>query len=210
MEINNNEILRWLQKKAIKLTEDSNGIFVASVSINKYNFDLLDFDGDRINVDNLKMSTYSDLSSQQFYHHQIRIYVPELEYTFILLTVVHEVSSIYSIKLLSNIESVVIKGNSIVNLVVEVLNSVDINQMVYSMICDSKKNQKSLRFAITTTEDGYTAQCLGHSIFTEADDIPTLEENIKDAVRCHFDNLKEVEWQIHLMYVSKVDVITLT
>ena len=36
-------------------------------------------------------------------------------------------------------------------------------------------------------EGGYTARALGQSIFTEADDIETLEENVRDAVRCHFD-----------------------
>ena len=36
-------------------------------------------------------------------------------------------------------------------------------------------------------EGGHTAKALGESIFTEADDIPTLKENIRDAVSCHFD-----------------------
>ena len=36
-------------------------------------------------------------------------------------------------------------------------------------------------------EGGYTARALGESIFTEADDVATLEENVRDAVRCHFD-----------------------
>lgn len=36
-------------------------------------------------------------------------------------------------------------------------------------------------------EGGYTARALGASIFTEADDLESLEENIRDAVRCHFD-----------------------
>jgi hypothetical protein len=35
-------------------------------------------------------------------------------------------------------------------------------------------------------EGGYTARALGESIFTEADDFPALEENIRDAVWCHF------------------------
>jgi dephospho-CoA kinase len=37
-------------------------------------------------------------------------------------------------------------------------------------------------------EGGYTARALGQSIFTEADDFETLEENVRDAVRCHFDD----------------------
>jgi hypothetical protein len=36
-------------------------------------------------------------------------------------------------------------------------------------------------------EGGYTARALGESIFTEANDVTTLEESIRDAVRCHFD-----------------------
>ncbi len=36
-------------------------------------------------------------------------------------------------------------------------------------------------------EGGYTARAFGASIFTEADDLPTLEQNVRDAVRCHFD-----------------------
>ncbi|HEY2323837.1 MAG TPA: 2-oxoisovalerate dehydrogenase [Thermoanaerobaculia bacterium] len=36
-------------------------------------------------------------------------------------------------------------------------------------------------------EGGYTARALGESIFTEADDVAALEENVRDAVRCHFD-----------------------
>lgn len=36
-------------------------------------------------------------------------------------------------------------------------------------------------------EGGYTARALGESIFTEADDVTALEENVRDAVRCHFD-----------------------
>jgi dephospho-CoA kinase len=37
-------------------------------------------------------------------------------------------------------------------------------------------------------EGGYTARALGQSIFTEADDFETLEENVRDAVRCHFED----------------------
>jgi len=37
-------------------------------------------------------------------------------------------------------------------------------------------------------EGGFTARALGQSIFTEADDLLSLEENVRDAIRCHFDN----------------------
>jgi hypothetical protein len=39
-------------------------------------------------------------------------------------------------------------------------------------------------------EGGYTTRAVGESIFTEADDIPELYTNVRDAVRCHFDEGK--------------------
>jgi len=36
-------------------------------------------------------------------------------------------------------------------------------------------------------EGGYTARALGASIFTEADDLAGLRVQVRDAVRCHFD-----------------------
>jgi hypothetical protein len=36
-------------------------------------------------------------------------------------------------------------------------------------------------------EGGYTARALGASIFTQADDWPTLQARVRDAVLCHFD-----------------------
>ena len=35
-------------------------------------------------------------------------------------------------------------------------------------------------------EGGYTARALGESIFTQADDMATLRQQVLDAVRCHF------------------------
>ena len=37
-------------------------------------------------------------------------------------------------------------------------------------------------------EGGFTARALGASIITEADDLDTLQANIRDAVKCHFDS----------------------
>ncbi|MEH1853825.1 MAG: 2-oxoisovalerate dehydrogenase E1 subunit beta [Nostoc sp.] len=37
-------------------------------------------------------------------------------------------------------------------------------------------------------DGGYTARALTESIFTQADDIETLREMIRDAVHCHFPN----------------------
>ncbi|MFY9743183.1 MAG: 2-oxoisovalerate dehydrogenase [Candidatus Sulfotelmatobacter sp.] len=36
-------------------------------------------------------------------------------------------------------------------------------------------------------EGGYAARALGYSIFTQADTIDELKRNVRDAVRCHFD-----------------------
>ena len=36
-------------------------------------------------------------------------------------------------------------------------------------------------------EGGYTARALGYSIHTEGETLDELKENIKDAVKCHFD-----------------------
>lgn len=36
-------------------------------------------------------------------------------------------------------------------------------------------------------EGGYTARALGHSIFAEADTIAALHDQVRDAVRCHFE-----------------------
>jgi predicted RNase H-like HicB family nuclease len=36
-------------------------------------------------------------------------------------------------------------------------------------------------------EGGYTAKALGYSVYTEGDTLEELKENIKDAVKCHFE-----------------------
>jgi hypothetical protein len=37
-------------------------------------------------------------------------------------------------------------------------------------------------------EGGFEARALGHSIFSEADDLESLKAMIQDAVRCHFED----------------------
>ena len=56
-------------------------------------------------------------------------------------------------------------------------------------------------------EGGYTAKALGHSIFTEGDDLAELKEMIKDAVLCHFEE-QERPRIIHL-HVVKEERITI-
>ncbi len=36
-------------------------------------------------------------------------------------------------------------------------------------------------------EGGYTARALGASIFTEAEDLDSLPNMVRDAVRCHYE-----------------------
>ncbi len=48
-----------------------------------------------------------------------------------------------------------------------------------------------LIFVVTEApEGGFTARALGEAIFTEADDVITLRERVRDAVRCHFEEGK--------------------
>ena len=48
--------------------------------------------------------------------------------------------------------------------------------------------EKEIIFLVEeSAEGGYEAKALGHSIYTEAEDLESLKEAIRDAVRCHFD-----------------------
>lgn len=51
-------------------------------------------------------------------------------------------------------------------------------------------------------EGGYTAKALGESIFTEADSLEELHVNVRDAVKCHFDDDK-VPKMIRLHFVHE-------
>lgn len=39
-------------------------------------------------------------------------------------------------------------------------------------------------------EGGFTARALGESVFTEAETLDTLRQQVRDAVNCHFDQGK--------------------
>ena len=39
-------------------------------------------------------------------------------------------------------------------------------------------------------DGGYTARALGESIFTQADDLDSLRDQVRDAVQCHFPDLE--------------------
>ena len=48
--------------------------------------------------------------------------------------------------------------------------------------------QKEIIFLVEESpEGGYEARALGYSIFTQADTFNELKEEIRDAVKCHFD-----------------------
>jgi len=48
-------------------------------------------------------------------------------------------------------------------------------------------------------EGGFEAQALGASIFTEADTWEMLREEVKDAVRCHFDDDQQRIIRLHFV-----------
>lgn len=56
-------------------------------------------------------------------------------------------------------------------------------------------------------EGGYTAKSLGYSIYTEGETLDELKENIKDAVKCHFDE-KEIPHIVRL-HMVKDEVIAI-
>jgi hypothetical protein len=65
---------------------------------------------------------------------------------------------------------------------------------------------KEINFLVEEApEGGYTAQALGHSIFTEGDDWAELKEMVRDAVRCHFD--EEYLPQLIRLHVVREEVV---
>jgi hypothetical protein len=65
-----------------------------------------------------------------------------------------------------------------------------------------KPTMTELVFLIEDDPDGgYTARSLGESIFTQADDMETLREMIRDAVMCHFpdEQLRPKMIRLHLV-----------
>jgi hypothetical protein len=52
---------------------------------------------------------------------------------------------------------------------------------------DKNKMEELIFLVEDAAEGGYVARALGESIFTEADDLDDLREQVRDAVRCHFD-----------------------
>jgi len=51
-----------------------------------------------------------------------------------------------------------------------------------------------------SVEGGFTAVAVGQSIVTEADSVHELRDNVRDAVRCHYDD-EEIPKLIRLHFV---------
>ncbi|MEA3223608.1 MAG: 2-oxoisovalerate dehydrogenase [Thermodesulfobacteriota bacterium] len=50
---------------------------------------------------------------------------------------------------------------------------------------------KEINFVVEEDpEGGYNAQALGHSIFTQGGSLDELKENVKNALKCHFDKIE--------------------
>lgn len=47
-------------------------------------------------------------------------------------------------------------------------------------------------------DGGFSANALGISIFTQGDSVDELKTNIKDALKCHFDNEADIPKTIRL------------
>jgi hypothetical protein len=55
----------------------------------------------------------------------------------------------------------------------------------------SKQQGQPIIFSVLGShKDGYEARALGHSIFTQAATLSELKKNVRDAVLCHFGEVK--------------------
>jgi hypothetical protein len=50
-------------------------------------------------------------------------------------------------------------------------------------------------------DGGFNAQALGHSIFTEGDTEVEIRKNILDALKCHFEDEKDLPKIVRLHFV---------
>lgn len=56
-------------------------------------------------------------------------------------------------------------------------------------------------------EGGFVARALGASIFTEADDIESLHQQVRDAVHCHFEEGKTP--QIIRLHFTREEILAI-
>ena len=55
-------------------------------------------------------------------------------------------------------------------------------------------------------DGGYTARALGESIFTQADDMDTLKEMLRDAVHCYFPD-EQTRPKVIRLHIVRDEVI---
>lgn len=60
-------------------------------------------------------------------------------------------------------------------------------QIILGSLLNQQKMTELLFIVSEAVEGGFTAQAVGHSIFTEADTMEDLKEMVSDAVKCHFE-----------------------
>ena len=61
-------------------------------------------------------------------------------------------------------------------------------QLVDQVAGEETRTMTEICFSVKEApEGGFIAQAVGSTIFTEADDLPSLRAKVRDAVRCHFD-----------------------
>jgi hypothetical protein len=66
----------------------------------------------------------------------------------------------------------------------------------------SAENPAEIIFVVKEDDSGgLHARAIGHSIFTQAETRNELEQNVRDAVRCHFEPEQQAPKLIHLHYV---------
>lgn len=65
--------------------------------------------------------------------------------------------------------------------------------MCYNIFEVEKMVKSEMLFMVEEDLDGgYTANALGHSIFTQGETLDELKRNIKDALDCHFEKKENI------------------
>jgi len=65
---------------------------------------------------------------------------------------------------------------------------------------------KEIFFLVKECEEGgFEARALGYSIYTEADDLQSLKESVRDSIRCHFEESERP--QVIRLHIEKEEVL---
>jgi hypothetical protein len=65
------------------------------------------------------------------------------------------------------------------------------------------KKMNEITFIVEAApEGGYTAHAVGESIYTEADTLSELHNQVRDAIACHFEKNNRPQ-TIHLQFVNE-------